>query len=115
MRSILQRSEPRPMINSFPIWNGEGDRPKGGGGAGAGLFDADRAGNTSRAPPPCFAWSPSPCRGGSATIRSPSRLVHQRAHPAHRILQPGKDRLADQIMADVEFGELRDRRDGNDI
>src|SRR3546814_5229121 len=92
-----------------------GDRPKGGGGAGAGLFDADRAGNTSRAPPPCFAWSPSPCRGGSATIRSPSRLVHQRAHPAHRILQPGKDRLADQIMADVEFGELRDRRDGNDI
>src|SRR3546814_5172516 len=53
---------------------------------------------------PCFAWSPSPCRGGSATIRSPSRLVHQRAHPAHRILQPGKDRLADHIMADVEFG-----------
>src|SRR3546814_5474709 len=79
MRSILQRSEPRPMINSVPPRNGEGDRPKGGGGAGAGLFDADRAGNTSRAPPPCFAWSPSPCRGGAATIRSPSRLVHQRS------------------------------------
>src|SRR3546814_6657902 len=115
MRSILQRSEPRPMINSVPPRNGEGDRPKGGGGAGAGLFDADRAGNTSRAPPPCFAWSPSPCRGGSATIRSPPRLVPQRAPPAHRLLPPGKDRLADQIMATVEFCALPGRRDGNDI
>src|SRR3546814_3727758 len=26
-----------------------------------------------------------------------------------------KDRLADQIMADLEFGELRDRGDGDDI
>src|SRR3546814_10669028 len=57
MRSILQRSEPRPMSNSVPPRNGEGDRPKGGGGAGAGLFDVARAGNTSRDPPPCFAWS----------------------------------------------------------
>src|SRR3546814_13771619 len=44
-----------------------------------------------------------------------SRLVHQRAHPSHRAFQAGKDRLADQILAAVEFGELRDRRDRADI
>src|SRR3546814_16975772 len=37
-----------------------------------------------------------------------SRLVHQRAHPSHRAFQAGKERLADQIMAEVELVELRD-------
>src|SRR3546814_7768045 len=38
-----------------------------------------------------------------------------RSHPPHRAFQPGEDRFADQIMADVELGELGDGRDGDDI
>ena len=41
--------------------------------------------------------------------------VHQVAHPADAGLEPGEDRLADQEMADVEFGELRNRGDRRDI
>src|SRR3546814_2083135 len=37
-----------------------GGTTEGGGGARAESRDVDRAGNSSRAPPPCFAWSPSP-------------------------------------------------------
>jgi hypothetical protein len=47
--------------------------------------------------------------------RSAPRLVHQRAHAGDARLEAGEDRLADQEMADIQFGELRDRRHRGDI
>lgn len=35
-------------------------------------------------------------------------LVHQFAHAANGQLQPHEHRFADQVMADVQFRELRD-------
>jgi pimeloyl-[acyl-carrier protein] methyl ester esterase len=59
--------EPRPLAADLdllqnPPPEGEGDRPQGGGGVDHGsTLPAASGGDT---PPPCFAWSPSPCRGG---------------------------------------------------
>ena len=44
-----------------------------------------------------------------------SARVHQLAHPPHRRLQPDEHRLADQVVADVELGELRDGGDRLDV
>jgi hypothetical protein len=37
--------------------------------------------------------------------------VHQGAHPLHGLRQAHEDRLADQEVADVELGDLRDGGD----
>ena len=42
-------------------------------------------------------------------------LVHKFAHPAHGTFKSDENRLADQVMADVQLGELRDGRDRLDI
>ena len=47
------------------------------------------------------------------TIIAPSSISC--AHPPDAGLEAGEDRLADQEMADVELGELRDRGDRHDI
>ena len=44
-----------------------------------------------------------------------SRGVHQLAHPPDRFLEPDEHRLADEVMADVELGELGDGRDRLDV
>src|SRR4051794_17900655 len=46
---------------------------------------------------------------------SSSRVVHQAPHPPHAVAQPGEDRLANEKVADVEFGQLRDPCNGCDI
>src|SRR3546814_901343 len=43
-----------------PPGDGGGGHRKGGVGGRGGSRDVDMAGNTSLAPPPCFAWSTSP-------------------------------------------------------
>ena len=43
------------------------------------------------------------------------RRVHQLAHPQHGGGQPGEDCLANQVVPDVELGELRDRGDRLDV
>src|SRR3990170_410134 len=44
-----------------------------------------------------------------------SGRVHQLPHPADARLETGEDRLADEEMADVELGELRDGGDRDDV
>jgi phage terminase large subunit-like protein len=51
-----------------PPRNGEGDRPQGGGGAQAAIPASETSGSAGGAPPPCFAWSPSPGGGGIRTL-----------------------------------------------
>src|SRR3546814_19843330 len=48
----------------------------------------DRAGNTSRAPPPCFAWSPSPQGGGSSAHTRQGVTRHIK--PRHQLDHAGK-------------------------
>src|SRR3546814_1945504 len=61
---------------ALPICTGRGTT-EGGGGARAESRDVDRAGNSSRAPPPCFAWSPSP-KGEDRPLTTPKRTKKER-------------------------------------
>ena len=52
---------------------------------------------------------------GTGELPVEPRLVHQRAHPPDARVEAGEDRLADQEVADVELGDLRDGGDRLDI
>src|SRR3546814_13905828 len=68
---------------------GEGDHAKHGGGA-CEVFPALSASQDSaRAPPPPYGWSPSPCRGGPATIGRFQTFIWQigRASCRERVCQ----------------------------
>src|SRR6478735_8810533 len=64
-RSSMRKSALGCITSSSLL--GEGDRdPQGrGGGARAEMRLLAASGHCEGAPPPCFAWSPSPFRGGS--------------------------------------------------
>ena len=74
-RSLCLRPDPdrvgwaafggRPL-NSSPAFAGEGDRAKRGGGV---------LPNSERAPPPCFAWSPSPANAGEDFWKAQDRCL----------------------------------------
>ena len=66
----------------------------------------------SRPHPPSLRPGPSLSHGRGK--KSP-RLINQLAPLADALLQPDEDRFADQEMADVEFGNLRNGGDGNHI
>src|SRR4051794_36592661 len=100
IRSMLQRSEPMPTITkSSPRRGGE----------------------------PCETWWRGPTHVAGARPWAPTtttlraavplpvpgrtyspRLIHKLAHSADAGVEAGEDRLADQEMADVEFGDVRD-------
>src|SRR5258706_8862485 len=95
IRSILQRSEPMPMIMTA-----SGGHPS----EGWGLVPQGRP---QQRRDPSFRW-------GDGERWSPRR-DHRGAHPADALDQTDEHRLADQEMADIQLPHLRDRGDGGDI
>src|SRR5262249_13414961 len=123
IRSILQRSEPRPMIIPFL------PRSQSGGGGPSALLPMVEGACASSAHVPRYPSDASQAARAPSTIwlkepngppppashgedrRAPSpRLVHQRAHALHDRREAVEDCLPDQEMADVELAQLRDRR-----
>src|SRR5687768_1898967 len=110
IRSMLQRSEPIPMIMTRPQSSPE----RGGGPRAAGAWWWGCTG--VRANPSTSLWLvPLPVPGRIEGDASSPRLVHERAHFCDARIEAGEDRLADQEMPDVEFGDLRNGGDGDDI
>src|SRR5690606_18038176 len=109
MRSMLHKSEPRPMIIRR-------SSPARGGGA--------RRRRVTEGCPPLDSATPlrQPLRGCHLPLQgridgtcSSPRRIHQLAHLPDGFLEPDEHRLADEVMPDVELGELRYRRDRLDV
>ena len=115
IRSILHRSEPRPMIKANPPCG----EAMGRGTVAKRLVEGQHrlrqspSVSASRCQPP-LASRQGGTRGSYLQLHPLASSIRPRIRRT-ACFQPVEDRLADQIMADVEFGELRDRGDRRDI
>src|SRR3954447_19619351 len=94
IRSTLHRSEPMPMIMTALSRRHPGLDP-------VSRCLCKESGIPAFAGMTRWGWSP--------------RAVHQLSHPPHTRVEAGEDRFADEEVADVEFGELRDCGDWDHI